>query len=157
MLYFYTKEGLEVVEKVTKSNDKGKDLRVYLQMIENVINKMSSNSFLIRGWGITVVGGLMTVFFTHLNNKSNWFILILCFAVCVFFWINDAYYLYIERKFRTLYSKAINNEVEVFTMDISKIKINFFSCMFSFPYRISYLLISICMFVAIILMKPCHF
>lgn len=137
--------------------NKEKDLQVYLQMIESVINKMSSNSFLIRGWGITVIGGLMTIFLTHLRNKSNWYILILCFVICILFWINDAYYLYIERKYRILYNNAINNKVEVFTMDISKIKINFLSCMFSFSYCISYLLISICMFVVIILMKLCHF
>ena len=58
--------------------DKGKNLPVYLQMIENVINKMSSNSFLIRGWGITVISSLITVYLTHLRNKSDWYILILC-------------------------------------------------------------------------------
>lgn len=136
--------------------NKEKDLQVYLQMIESVINKISSNSFLIRGWGITVIGGLMTIFLTHLRNKSNWYILILCFVICILFWINDAYYLYIERKYRILYNNAINNKVEVFTMDISKIKKDFLSCMFSYTYLISYLPISICILIAIIFTKPCR-
>ena len=136
--------------------DKGKNLPVYLQMIENVINKMSSNSFLIRGWGITVISSLITVYLTHLRNKSDWYILILCLVVCILFWINDAYYLYIERKFRMLYSKAINSEVDNFAMDINNIKMNFSSCMFSCTYLISYLPISICILIEIVFMKPCH-
>lgn len=136
--------------------NKKENLPAYLQMIENVISKMSSNSFLVRGWGITVISGLVTVYITHERNKSNWFILILCLVVCVLFWINDAYYLYLERKFRKLYNKAKDNEVEEFTMDISEIEVAFSSCMFSSAYCISYLPMLICILIAIFLMKPCN-
>ena len=37
----------------------------YLEMIQNVINRMAKNSFLLKGWSITLLTGIITL----LNNK----------------------------------------------------------------------------------------
>lgn len=77
--------------------------RAHLQMIEDVISRISSNSFLIKGWSFTVIGGLVTLYFTQQDKKWSDSILLLSLAFCVLFWLSDTYYLLQERRFRKLY------------------------------------------------------
>ena len=66
---------------------------------------MSSNSFLIKGWAITVLGGLVTLYLTHINSVWSNNVIILAIVMCLLFWLSDAYYLHQEQRFRTLYNK----------------------------------------------------
>ena len=83
----------------------------YLEMIQNVINRMAKNSFLLKGWSITLLTGIITL----LNNKiyvSN--------SIIILFLLLDSYYLMNERQYRKLYEKSrmLNNKEINFDMSI---------------------------------------
>ena len=89
--------------------------RFHLQLIEDTIIRMSSNSFLIKGWSVTILSGLITLYITKMREKWSPRLLLLGIVVCIIFWINDTYYLYQEHRFRSLYEKVrkTNNEAMV--------------------------------------------
>lgn len=72
----------------------------HLEFIQNIITRMNSNSFQLKGLVITIVSALLAV---YASNKNQEFILI-AIAPSVLFWFLDTYYLQQERKFRGLYN-----------------------------------------------------
>ena len=68
----------------------------HLEFIQAVINRMANNSFLIKGWCITLVSALLGLVAKD-NNKN--FIIVVFFPAFMF-WLLDAYYLRQERLFR---------------------------------------------------------
>lgn len=72
----------------------------HLELIQEVITRMNTNSFQIKGWSITIVAALLAVF---ASTKNELFILVSILPV-IFFWFLDSYYLMQERKFRGLYN-----------------------------------------------------
>ncbi len=89
----------------------------HLEFIQNTITRMSTNSFIIKGWVITIVSALFA-----LSNKDsdNNYIAISYFAIPVF-WFLDTIYLQYERKYRNLYNevrKKDNDKID-FNMNIS--------------------------------------
>jgi hypothetical protein len=72
----------------------------HLEFIQNIITRMNSNSFQLKGLVITIVSALLAV---YASNKNQEFILI-AIVPSVLFWFLDAYYLQQERKFRGLYN-----------------------------------------------------
>lgn len=74
--------------------------RLHLQMLQEVISRMASNTFLIKGWAITALGTIITFWLT---NKI-YSILFVTLGLIIFFWIHDAYYLRLERGFRNYYN-----------------------------------------------------
>lgn len=82
----------------TTSDDK----RSHLEFIQGVINRLSSNTFLFKGWSITIIGAVFTTMITTRNNDLIWLIL----GIVLMFWAIDAYYLMLERGYRKLYSQV---------------------------------------------------
>ena len=75
------------------------DRRKHLEFIQAVIARMAGNSFLLKGWTITLAAALFTL---AVKDANRVFAVIALFpAVC--FWGLDAYYLRQERLFRRLY------------------------------------------------------
>jgi hypothetical protein len=72
-----------------------------LNMIQAVINRLAGNSFLLKGWTVTLVAGLMGF---ASADSSRGFALIAVFVVIVFGTL-DAYYLALERSYRELYDR----------------------------------------------------
>ena len=86
----------------------------YLQMIQSVIGRMARNSFLIKGWSITVVAALGAL---AAARTSELFVYLACFPV-VMFWALDAYFLRQERLFRKLWDHARKPDAEIdFSME----------------------------------------
>lgn len=77
--------------------------RFHLQLIENVIERMAKNSFIIKGWTLTALGGLATLFIANQDKKWSYDLLILILICTLIFWWHDAYYLKLERQYRALY------------------------------------------------------
>jgi hypothetical protein len=77
------------------------DLIKHLEFIQNVINRMANNSFLLKGWTVTIVAALFALAAQNANLK---FVILALFPV-IAFWILDSYYLRQERLFRGLYNK----------------------------------------------------
>lgn len=71
----------------------------HLEFIQDSIKRMSGNSFLLRGWSITLVITIFTLA-SHINKPIYY---IVALFVTVIFLTLDSYYLYQERKFRCLY------------------------------------------------------
>lgn len=76
----------------------------HLEFVQGVINRMGQNSFLIKGWTVTLVSALFAL---AANDSNQKFILIAYFPTVVF-WLLDSYYLYQERLFRKLYDFVRN-------------------------------------------------
>ncbi len=74
--------------------------RKHLDYIQNIVNRMAANSFLLKGWSVTLVAGLMALSFAA--DQKIAFITI-SFIPVVVFWILDGYYLWQERLFRGVY------------------------------------------------------
>ncbi len=74
----------------------------HLEMIQGVITRMGSNSFIIKGWSITAIGAM----YAYWLAKRDYLILVLILGVVLLFWFHDAYYLYLERGFRNLYDEV---------------------------------------------------
>ncbi len=92
----------------------------YLQMIQFVINRLSNNSFLMKGWAITLVAGTF-VLSAKDANKSY---IALAYFPSIMFWALDAYFVSQERLFRSLYDRARLQELDKidFSMDVASFK-----------------------------------
>lgn len=76
-----------------------------LDLIQNVIQCMANNSFMIKGWAITLFVGLISFF--KLSKLSD-ILLGICLLLIVFsFYYLDAFFLWTERKYRDLYKDVI--------------------------------------------------
>lgn len=74
----------------------------YLQMIQAVVTRMNSNSFLIKGWSITLVAALFVLAAAETNQPF----VILAYFPAFMFWALDAYFMRQERLFRKLWDRA---------------------------------------------------
>lgn len=83
-----------------KGSDEMSPNEKHLEFIQNVITRMNTNSFQIKGWAVTIVSALLAI---YASSKNEYFILVAIFPAVVF-WFLDSYYLSQERKFRSLYN-----------------------------------------------------
>ena len=95
----------------------------HLEMIQNVINRMGNNSFLLKGWAVLVIVAIFT--FTGESNNDIKCILFTNIPLIVF-WGLDSYYLQLERKYRKLYDdiRLKENDNTDFNMNPSNVKIS---------------------------------
>lgn len=87
----------------------------HLEMIQGNISRMGRNSFLLKGWSVTLVAAIIAL---SVRNPNALFVLIALFPALVF-WGLDAFYLQQERLFRRLYRGAVEGRVDAFSMDTS--------------------------------------
>lgn len=93
------------------------DKNKHLEFAQGVINRMGQNSFLIKGWTVTLVSALFALSAKDSNQK---FVIIAYFPTVVF-WLLDSYYLYQERLFRKVYDH-VRKEVTVdYSLNTKKI------------------------------------
>lgn len=92
----------------------------HLEMIQGIINRLSQNSFLLKGWSVILVSGL----FALAAQNSQVMFIYLAYFPAIAFWILDGYFLHQERLFRALYDRVRNlNEDEIdFSMNTSIVK-----------------------------------
>lgn len=91
------------------------DQRLHLQMVQDVITRMASNSFAMKGWMTAIVAAFIALYV----DKGNPWLLIAPILPTVVFWCLDAKYLQLERKFRGLYNDVRKGEVLNYSMDIT--------------------------------------
>ena len=85
----------------------------HLEFIQGVINRIGQNSFLIKGWTVTLVAALFALAAKDSNQK---FVLVAYFPVLLF-WFLDGYYLYQERLFRKVYDHVRLQQAVDYSMD----------------------------------------
>ncbi|MGV9391427.1 hypothetical protein ACWDQL_20160 [Streptomyces olivaceus] len=78
---------------------------------------MGNNSFLIKGWSLTVIGALLA----YAVGGEDGAVVLVSFIPVLAFWLLDAYFLYQERLFRRLYDRVRipDSMVEPFAMDVA--------------------------------------
>lgn len=79
------------------------DKRKHLELIQDVISRLSQNSFSVRGWTITVISALLAFSI----KEKIWTV---AFLPAIMFWWLDAYYLLQERLYRKLYESVAKQD-----------------------------------------------
>lgn len=88
--------------------DKHNDKVTYLQMIQGVIDRMSTTSAIFKGFAAMIIAGISAVSFTEINK----WVLLLAITPVIFFFMMDIYYFRLEKKYRILFEKVRNEEKE---------------------------------------------
>jgi|ERR1035438_655764 hypothetical protein len=84
--------------------------RKHLEFIQNIITRMNANSFVIKGWSVTLVSAL----FALAADKSNLKFVLVAYIPVIVFWILDAFFLSQEKQYRALYKQvAAKNEKDI--------------------------------------------
>lgn len=82
----------------------------YLEFIQSTISRMAQNSFQAKTWCITILTAIVAFYLSQVDDKLKRISVIAAFAVVIIFCAIDAYYLYLERGYRDLYSFAAKLE-----------------------------------------------
>lgn len=87
----------------------------HLEFIQNAITKMGNNSFLIKGWLITIVSALYALS----AKDANFNYVIISYITIPVFWLLNGYFLSQERRYRALYDDVrVKSENQIdFNMD----------------------------------------
>lgn len=78
----------------------------HLEMIQGLISRMASNSFMLKGWAITLVAGV----FALSAKDTNSLYFLIAYVPIILFWFLDSHYLQMERQFKVLYKSVANND-----------------------------------------------
>ncbi|MFH1934317.1 MAG: hypothetical protein ABIN18_22435 [Pseudomonadota bacterium] len=76
-----------------------------INLIQDVIKRMASNSSMMKGWAITLV-------VVTLLLKGSIYQVFISFIPLLSFWVLDAYFLRQERMYRKLYDWVITNRLK---------------------------------------------
>lgn len=89
----------------------------HLEFIQNIITRMNSNSFLIKGWSITLISAL----FALAAKDANINYILITYIVVPVFWLLDGFFIATERQYRDLYKSVISKaEADIdFSLDAS--------------------------------------
>ncbi len=83
----------------------------HLEFIQGVINRMGANSFMLKGWSVTLVAALLALSFATDQKIA---LIAISFIPVFVFCILDGYYLWQETLFRAVYdSVRIKDEDEI--------------------------------------------
>lgn len=102
------------------------DKKEHLKMIENIITRMANNSFQLKSWTVS----LITAILIFVDLKKQVCFIWIIFIPIIVFWVLDAYYLQLERKYRKLYNSVqkdyVNktNKVSLFDMSTQKFNVD---------------------------------
>ena len=98
-------------------NDRKNFLLKEVDIIQTIIKRMANNSFLVKGWMITIA--VVTLLLKNTNDVS-W----LAWVPLILFWGLDAYFLRQERMYRNLYKWVVKNrltdDTNLLDMDVKR-------------------------------------
>lgn len=106
----------------------------HLEMIQGVINRMAGNSFMLKGWTVTLVSGIFVLAGRDMDKQY----FIVAYIPVFVFWCLDAHYLLQERLYRSLYEKIchideknIDFSLKASPQEFACPQNSFVSCLFS--------------------------
>ena len=76
-----------------------------IEIIQDIIRRMAFNSFMIKGWTITLVAVVLLL-------KGSKYQVFIAYIPLLVFWFLDAYFLWQERLYRHLYNWVVNNRLK---------------------------------------------
>lgn len=86
----------------------------HLGFIQSIISRMGANSFLLKGWSVTLVAAMFALSAKEANYK---FVVLSYFPIFVF-WALDAYFLHQEKLYRKLYEEVAEGRIKSETMSL---------------------------------------
>lgn len=105
----------------------------HLEMVQGVINRMANNSFMLKGWAVTLVAGI----FALSGEATDKLYFLVAYIPIIVFWGLDTYYLLQEKLYRSLYDKVrtIDEDDIDFSMKATTEEFNsnrncYYSCFF---------------------------
>jgi len=95
----------------------------HLEFIQGVINRLSTNSFLLKGWSVVLVSAL----FALSANNANVRFIMLAYIPAIVFWGLDGYFLSTERNYRRHYEHVRTKDPKDidFSMDTGDVQSGF--------------------------------
>ena len=106
----------------------------HLEMIQGIIGRMANNSFMLKGWAVTLVAGI----FVLAGKDTDKLYFLVAYIPAIVFWTLDAYYLWQERLYRGLYEKVrlvdeskIDFSLKASSDEFGNKKNNYRSCLMS--------------------------
>ena len=106
----------------------------HLELIQGIINRMASNSFMLKGWAVSLVSGI----FVLSSKDTDKLYFLVAYIPVIVFWFLDAYYLLQERLYRSLYEKvqitdenSIDFSLKATTAEFYREQNSFHDCLFS--------------------------
>jgi hypothetical protein len=89
-------------------------------MILRIVDRLSTNSFLLKGWSVVLVAAL----FALAAKDTKVVFVYLCYFPAFAFWGLDGYFLWQERLYRKLYDKVRSQTEDSvdFAMDTSSVR-----------------------------------
>ncbi len=125
-----------------------------IDLIQGVINRMANNSFMLKGWLISLIAVVLALSKDSLFSCNAIFVCsILCFPILIF-WYLDAFFLHKEKCYRALYEWVIKNRIStnenIYSLDFrpyqkqvkSQFRIMFSQTIFPF-YGLSFIILII--------------
>ena len=87
----------------------------HLKLIQSVVSRMASNSFLLKGWSVTLVAAVMAL----RAKEAAWGTVFAAACPLLAFGYLDIYYLTLERRYRKLYdaARAVDGEAVDYSLD----------------------------------------
>jgi hypothetical protein len=89
-------------------NNKQTILHKEIDLIQDCIKRMANNSFLIKGWTVSLIAVVLAL----AKDKIDFFYICLILLVPVLcFWYLDTFFLRTEKMYRKMYEWVINNRM----------------------------------------------
>lgn len=118
----------------------------HLEFVQGAITRMSSNSFSMKGWMITILAAFLAVFAG--SKDLNELYLFIAIIPTLLFWILDSYYLLLEKKYRRLFDDVIADIKTDFDMNANAYYICFCKVMLSKTEWPLYLIIIVMLLIS---------
>jgi len=92
----------------------------HLEFIQSVISRLSTDSFLMKGWAVTVSGAI----FGFAADHKEWGVALVGLVPVAAFWFLDVYFVRKERQFRTLYDevRVQRPEIPILSMNVTLVE-----------------------------------
>ena len=92
----------------------------HLELIQGVINRLSTNSFLLKGWSVVLVSALFA--FSAADSRPDF--VLFAFIPATVFWVLDGFFLWQEQLYRKLYDhvRILKDEDVDFSMNAMSLK-----------------------------------
>lgn len=78
------------------------DKQAHLEMIQAIITRMAHNSFLLKGWAVTLTAALLGLAVKDEHQALIWVALLPVLTL----WLLDGYFLHQERRFRRRFDQV---------------------------------------------------
>jgi len=88
----------------------------HLEMIQGIVNRLANNSFLLKGWSVTIVAGLLAL---SIATREKIALIYIAFLPIFVFWILDGYFLWQERLFREVYKHVSKKDESQIDFDMN--------------------------------------